>query len=302
MTDPIDMSDKPRRTDWGSQTSAEGDTDYGIDDLVRARRDGDPYYKRIKNIRDQLDAGDEPLDRLFDGDASHDDLLVLAQSLVALYLQMSEIVDLAYANYDGPDPASIAGEVASMGLDILLAAAQPLQDAVGLALCNPERLGLSATMWRETEAALNTLSQHLSGAVADMLDVQWQGAARDAAVQRLAEYQDAVFTARLIAALLQELMERTAEFAQALNNRAKTLYVESIMDAVSLISMILGNPSSVVDVLLSTRSKLTRLALDIVNMLLAAGRIYEALSLLTDKLAEEFEKTTALLDRLAACR
>jgi len=302
VTDPIDMSDKPRHTGWGSRTDAEGGTDLSPADLLRARRDADPIYSRYKSFFDTVEASGEPLERLFDGDASRDDLAVLAQSLISLYLQMSDVVDIAFANRAGPDPSYIAGELVSLGLDFVLALVQPLQDAVGMATGNPERIGVSAAMWSETASALDILSQRLSGAAAAALDVEWQGAARDAAIQRLAEFQEAVFTARIVATLLQELMERTAEFVQALQNRAKTMYAEAVGDVVGLVMTVLGNYAALVDVLWSARSKFTKAALDILNMVLQGYRIHKALSLLTDELAEEFEKTAALLDRLAACR
>lgn len=302
MTDPIDMSDKPRHTGWGSRTDAESGTDLSPADLLRARHDADPVYKRYKNLADSLEGSGERLDRLFDGDASLDDLLALSQSLIAVYAQMNEIADLAANNYAGPDPGMIVAEVVGMGIDFALELFQPLQDAVGMVLGNPERISVSALMWHETETALATLSDSLSGAAAHTMDIEWQGAARDAALQRLAEFQDAAFTARIVAALLAQALERTAEFAEAVNNRARTFHADTVADVVNLLLSIPGDPRALAGLIGTARNRIIKITLEVVNLGLQTARVYKALSLLTDELAEEFEKTTALLDRLAACR
>jgi hypothetical protein len=297
----VDLSDAPEHSDFGEDTGLEGETSGDFPAALGSAAKGLPVVGHGFNIEKICDRADEPLDRLFDGEASLDDLLVLAQSVVAIEQEFVAFIEERAAMTTGKlDPAYFVGAMTKLGLDFLLGVCQPLQDAVGFILGNPERIKVSSLMWTTATDSLVTVGEHLGSTTIDRLAPHWSGEARDAAVQRLGEVQGATQTAAGLASMISTLMELTSGFAEALNNRAKSFLADLVADLVNAISFLLSpDPTVKVDAIFAAVTKIIKLTLEAVNLALQAVRMYLAASELLTALAEEFNKTVALLDRMA---
>ncbi|MEU6247092.1 hypothetical protein [Glycomyces sp. NPDC047010] len=299
----VDLTGAPQHTGFGEGTGeAAEDTSGDFFASLGKAAQGLPIVSHGFNIDKICHTAGEPLDRLFDGDASMDDLLVLAQQVVAIEQELIAFIEERLAFRTGQvDLGYLTGALTKLGLDFLLGVCQPFQDAVGFILGNPERIKVSSAMWSTAKDSLGTVNEHLGSTTVDRLAPNWSGLARDAAVQRLGELQGAVQTAAGLSFLISTLMDLTSGFAEALNNRAKSFVADLLSGLVNALLFLLSpDPFVKVDAILGAVLMIVKLTLEAVNLALQAARMYLAASALLDALAAQFTETVALLDAMSA--
>jgi hypothetical protein len=308
----IDLSGAPQQSGWGEHTGLEDDPEkWGNqgetsgDAWASAKKAGEgaPFVAQGINIRNQLSESAARVEKFFDGEGTIDDLLAQVQSLASLSTSMMEYVETKIALGTG-DPAWVASTLTKAGLEYYLAFFQPLQDAVGLILGNPERIKVTSLMWTEAKTALETLADHVGKTVVEGVLPEWGGHAGDAAATRLAEMQDSVVVGAILSGMIAQLMDLTSGFTEGLNNRAKSFITDTVADVVSAPDLIKAiftlDIPALIQAGISLNIRILKLTLEVVNLGIQAARIFLTAATLLVTLYLEFEKTVDFLDRMAA--
>lgn len=296
----IDLSNAPQHTGFGEDTGLEKETSGDFSDSALSASLVYPGINAGANISTAVDDATPRLERLFDGDAALDDILALMQDYTAIGAAMLEAVDIAWANWNGPDPGFAAAALTRQGLEFMLAYFQPLQDAVGIVLGNAERIKVTSEMWQTTASSLLKLGDYMGEVVIGQIAPNWQGAARDAAVQRLGEMQDAIGVAALLSAMTATLMDLTSQFVTCVNNRAKAHLADTVGQVIGLLCAVLTlNIPELMSAIVTAALYILKITLEVITLALAAVRVYAAAVTLLAALQDNLEKTVELLDRMA---
>ncbi|WP_025273684.1 hypothetical protein [Haloglycomyces albus] len=295
----VDLSEAPRQQQFGVNQDG-GIINDPLGNAKSAVVGNVPVIAQATNIAEDIENNTGAVNRLFDGEATMDDLLAIGQMIVDISRQILDLVDAVQANIDGPDIGFIAGAAIKAGLDWIWDSLQPIQDLVGMVTGNPERLETTSDMWTQVAQSTEKLAQAYSDEANNNIVPNWEGDAFDAAIVRSNEFLQAINVATTSANHLSDLVALFADFAGRLQDRAKQTLAEvagAVIGAAEDIAKY--GWVAVVPVGIDLAILLTRLFLDLLGIVMQAARIFLSGSQLCSQLEESFESTSEILDFLS---
>lgn len=154
-----------------------------------------PLYKQSLAGANYLQETAPLIGKLFDGEATFDDLFNIVDSSLTLAVNCIELIELSLSVSGGlrGDLSGVLGTcvstLVSMGLTFILESLQPVQDLFGMITGNPGRIRTSKEMWEALATGLAPIGGSLAEQAAK-LDEAWQDSGADSARLRLLEGND----------------------------------------------------------------------------------------------------------------
>ncbi|THV23536.1 hypothetical protein [Glycomyces paridis] len=280
MGDGTYFDDAPQQSDFG--TNADGTILNDPAAAVTKALENFPGYKQtIAGISYIEDTG--PLiGKLFDGEATFDDLFTIVDTSLTLAVNIIETIELGMAAGElaTGDPFGVLGTavstMTSIGLTFLLESLQPVQDLFGMITGNPGRIRVSRDMWEALATGLVPIGVQLVDG-SNKLGAVWSDTGADAARLRMLEGNDVI----QVAAALSSGVSGSLEFCASTFEKVQGYLVNRASDIagalVSYIPWFWEGPKGWVQIILDFLPMIARIIIELVQIALHLARALGAI-------------------------
>lgn len=303
MGDGSTFDDAPQQSEFGY--NSEGSVWNDAEAAGWKAYDQFPGWKQGKAAFEYWDKVGPQVGRLFEGEATFDDLFTIIDESLNMAVNVIEGIELALVpiNTVVGGPGAVLGlavsTLVSVGLTFVTEVFQPIQDLFGMLTGNPDRIRVSRDMWVALQEGITPVGDDLMG-LSDKLGEVWQDDGADAARARLLEGNDVIQVAGALAmgvASALEFCAKTFEKVEGfLINRASD--IAGLL--VSGVPRAMAGPLELALFVLDMILMATRIQLELAQLAMYLGRAFGALISLMNGAEAAAEKMGPYIDGMSA--
>lgn len=298
MSDGSYFDNAPHQSEFGVNQDGETFNDPG--EAAQKAIDNCVLYKTGLATGDFAEKTETVVGGLFDGEVCFDDLFEAVDSGLTLAVSVIESVEFLAATLTSTsDPGGLLGDwvsnLAGMGMAFLLEYVQPIQDLVGMCSGNPERIRVSASMWKALADGLAPTGTDLL-AQAERLGDAWHDDASDAARLRLAEANDII----LVIVELAVGVAGALEFSACLFDKIQGFMMNRVADVIGLLlEFVVGGAPKWPQLLIECIPLFLRIILELVQLAMHVVRSFTALVMLLVGADAAVDRMLPYLERMS---